>query len=161
MPNLFDQAEVPELNSCLFLDQDILWLDVSVEEAVAVDVVQSSGYLLDYVSDFLMTEWVVIEFAHLHHSVKVHVEQLEQHVQMVFVAQHLDASYDVGMLQADHCLDLCIAHGLLPRSKFALEGFESVGVLGLLVLHLVHHSETAFAKGFEHFESVDQNRPCR
>ena len=33
---------------------------------MAVDVVQSSGYLLDYVSDFLMTEWVVIEFAHLH-----------------------------------------------------------------------------------------------
>ena len=45
-----------------------------MEEAMAVDVVQRSGYLLDNVPDLLMTERVVIQFSHLHHSVQVHVK---------------------------------------------------------------------------------------
>ena len=117
--------------------------------------------MLDYVPNLLVAERVIVQFAHLHHPVKVHVEQLEEHVQVVLVAQDFYASYDVGMLQANHCLYLCVAHGLLPRGEFALEGLQGVSVLGLLVLHLVDHPETALAQCFQHFEPVYQNRPSR
>ena len=40
MANLFNKAKVAQLDSGLFLDKHILGLDVSMEEAVAVDVVQ-------------------------------------------------------------------------------------------------------------------------
>ena len=39
VPDFFDEAEVSKFDSCLFLDQHILGLDISVEKAVAMDVI--------------------------------------------------------------------------------------------------------------------------
>ena len=39
MPDFFDEAEVSKFDSCLFLDQHIFGLDISVEKAVAMDVI--------------------------------------------------------------------------------------------------------------------------
>ena len=39
-----------------------------------VDVLQGVSYLRDDVSDLFVRKWVVIELAHLHHAVEVHVE---------------------------------------------------------------------------------------
>ena len=69
-----------------------------MEEPMTMDVVKCSGYLLDYVPNFFMTEGIIVQFAHLHHSIKVHIEKLKKHVEMILMAQNFDASYDIGML---------------------------------------------------------------
>lgn len=60
-----------------------------MEKPVVVDVVQCRGYLLDDVSDLFVRERVVVQLAHLHHPIEVHVEQLKHHVQSVVVPNHL------------------------------------------------------------------------
>ena len=85
-----------------------------MEESMTVDVVKSCGYLLDYVSDLLVTKRIVVQFAHLHHSIKVHIKKFKKHIEMILVAQNLDASYDIGMLEANHCLYFSVAHRLFP-----------------------------------------------
>ena len=69
-----------------------------MEEPMTVNVVKSSGYLLDNVSYLFVTERIIVQFAHLHHSIEVHIKKFEKHVKMILVAQNLDASYDIGML---------------------------------------------------------------
>ena len=69
MTYFFDEAEITQFNSCLFLDKHILRFNVSMEKAMTMDIVQRGCYLLNYVPDLFMGEWIVIEFAHLHHSV--------------------------------------------------------------------------------------------
>ena len=98
MSYFFNEPKVSKFNSRLFLDQDILWLDISMEEPMTMNVVESSGYLLDYVSDLFVTKWIIVQFAHLHHSVKVHIKKFKKHVEMILVAQNFDASYDIGVL---------------------------------------------------------------
>lgn len=41
MPDLLNKAEVTDLYSCLFLNENVFGLDVSMKEAVSVYVVQS------------------------------------------------------------------------------------------------------------------------
>ena len=85
-----------------------------MEESVTMDIVKCCGYLLYYVPDLFMTERIIIEFSHLHHSVQVHVKELEKHIEMILMTQHFNASYDIRMLKANHGLNLSVAHGLLP-----------------------------------------------
>ena len=73
MTYLFNQAEIAKFNGSLFLNEHVLWFNVSMEEAMAVDVVKGRSDLVDYVPDLLMGERVVVELAHLHHLVQVHV----------------------------------------------------------------------------------------
>ena len=128
-----------------------------MEEPVTVDVVKSSGYLLDYVPNLFVTKRVIVQFAHLHHSVEVHIKKLEKHVEMILVAQDLDASYDIRMLQANHCLYFSVAHRLFPRCELTLESLKSICVLRLFVLNLIHDSKAPLAKSLEDFEAVDEN----
>jgi len=73
MPNLFDQTEITQLDRCLILYQYILWLNVSMEKTVLMYVVQAERYLSDNVSNLFVRKRILIEFAHLHHSVQIHV----------------------------------------------------------------------------------------
>ena len=145
MPDLLDQPEVAELDRCLALDEHVLRFNVSMEEAVVVDVVESLRDLLDDVADLLVREGVVVELPHLHHAVEVHVEQLEDHVQRVVVPEHLDASYDICMLEPDHCLDLGVSHRSLPTRELPLEGLQGVDLVRLLISYLVDDSEATLA----------------
>lgn len=72
--DLFNEAKITELHRGLFLDKDILRFNVSMEEAVTVDVVECRCDLIDDVPDLFMRERVIVKFSHLHHSVEVHVE---------------------------------------------------------------------------------------
>ncbi len=69
-----------------------------MEKAVAMDIVQGRGYLLNDVTNLLVAEGVIIEFSHLHHSVQVHVQQLEKHVKGVFVTDHFQAGDNILVL---------------------------------------------------------------
>ena len=85
-----------------------------MEEAVAVNIVQRGGYLLNNVPNLLVRKWIIVELAHLHHAIKVHIEQLKDHVERVLMPDHLQASHYVRVLQANHGLDLCVSHRGLP-----------------------------------------------
>ena len=69
-----------------------------MEETVAVNVVERRGYLLDYVPDLLVRKRVVIELAHLHHPIQVHIEQLEHHIKRVIMPDDLHACDNVLVL---------------------------------------------------------------
>ena len=98
MSNFFYEAEIAQLNSSLFLDEHVLWLNVPMEEAVAVDVVEGGGDLHYNVPDLLVRKRIVVQLPHLHHSVQVHVEQLEDHVQSIFMADDLEAGDNIRVL---------------------------------------------------------------
>jgi hypothetical protein len=72
--NLLNQAEVAQLDERLLLYQNVFWFDISVEESVAMNVVERRGNLHGDVTDLFVRKRVVVELAHLHHAVKVHVE---------------------------------------------------------------------------------------
>jgi hypothetical protein len=44
-----------------------------MEKAVIVDIVETSGNLLDYVPDLLVRERIVIQLTHLHHTIQIHI----------------------------------------------------------------------------------------
>lgn len=69
-----------------------------MEEAVAVDIVQRGGYLHNNVPDLLVRKWIIVELAHLHHAVQVHIEQLKDHIERVLMPNYLQASHYVGVL---------------------------------------------------------------
>ena len=80
---------------------------------------------------------------------------------MILVAQNFDASYDIGMLKANHCLYFSVAHCLFPRSEFTLESLKSICILRLFVLNLIHNSKAPFSESLEDFETVDENCASR
>lgn len=157
---LFDKAEIAEFNSRLFIDEHIFRFNVSMEETVIVDVVEGGGDLLDDVSDLLVGKRVVVELAHLHHAVQIHVQQFKQHVECVLMADHFLTSYNVRVLQPNHRFHFRVAHGDLPRRELAFEGLQCVDLLRRLVSHLVHDSEATLAQSFQNSESFDQQRSC-
>jgi hypothetical protein len=73
MTDFLNQTEVSKLNGRLLPNKNIFWFNISMEEAMRMDVLERSSDLEDYVSDLLVREGVVVKFAHLHHPVKVHV----------------------------------------------------------------------------------------
>ena len=148
MSDFFDQSKITQLYRSLFLDEHILWFNVSMEEAMAVDVVEGWCDLLYDMPDLLVRKWVIVQFAHLHHSVEVHIEQFKHHVESVLVANHLNASDYIWMLKANHGFDFGVSHCRLPRCELAFEGLQSVDLFGFFVSHLVNHAKTAFTEGF-------------
>ena len=52
--DLLHETEIAKFNSCLLLDEHVFRFNVSMEETVAVDIVQRVSYLLDNVSDLLV-----------------------------------------------------------------------------------------------------------
>ena len=98
MADLFDKTKVAQLYRRLLLDKNILRFNVSMEEAVAVDIVECRGDLVYNVTNFFMREGVIVQFAHLHHAVQVHVKQLEHHVKRVFVPDNFQTLHDVRVL---------------------------------------------------------------
>ena len=114
-----------------------------MKEAVAVDIVKSARYLVYDMSDLLVREGVIVELAHLHHSVQVHVQQLEHHVERVFVANDFEASDDIGMLEADHGFDFSVSHGSFPRRELPLESLQSIYRFGLFIGYLVNDTEAS------------------
>ena len=153
MADLFDKTEVAQLYRRLLLDKNILRFNVSMEEAVAVDVVERGGDLMDDVSDLLVRERIVVQFAHLHHAVQIHVEQLEHHIERVLVTYHFKALNYIRMLQPDHGLNLGVSHRRLPGRELALKGLQRVYFLSLLVGDLIDDTEAALAERFQHPES--------
>ena len=69
-----------------------------MEEAVAVDIVQRGGYLHNNVPYLLVRKRIIVELAHLHHAVQVHIEQLKHHIERVLMPNYLQASHYVGVL---------------------------------------------------------------
>ena len=119
-----------------------------MEEAMTVNVIERGSYLLYDVPDLFVWKWVIVEFAHLHHSVEVHVEEFEHHVESVLVANHLNASDYIWMLKANHGFDFGVSHCRLPWCELAFEGLQSVDLFGFFVSHLVNHAKTALTKSF-------------
>lgn len=98
MSYFFHQSKITKLYCCLVLDEHVLWLNISVEEAVLVNILERVGNLLYYMPDLFMREGIIIEFTHLHHAVKVHIQDFEQHVQAILMSNNFLTGYDVGML---------------------------------------------------------------
>ena len=155
VPDFLNKTKVTKLNGRLVLHENILWLHVSVEETMLVDVVEGDGNLFDYVTDFLVRERIVIELSHLHHPVEVHVQQLENDHQHLLVQEYLVATHDVCVLQPNHSFHFCIAHGRFPGRKLALEGLERHRSLCDVVANLVDDTEGALAENFENLEAID------
>jgi len=78
---------------------------------------------MDNVANLLVRERVVIQFAHLHHTVEVHVEQLEHHVECVLMSDYLLATDNIRVLEPNHGLYFGVAHCRFPRCKASLESF--------------------------------------
>jgi len=157
MPNLLYQAEISELDRCLVLYKHILRLNITMEESVLMDVVQRDGNLFYNVSYLFVREGIVVQFAHLHHAVQVHIEKLKDDHEHRIVEENLGAADNVDVLQADHCFDFCVAHCGLPRWKFALEGLQGKDLISYVVTDLVDHAEGALAEDFQYFEAVNEN----
>ena len=145
MADLLDEAEIAQLYSRLLLDKNVLRFNVSMEEAMTVYIIQSRRDLVDYMSDLFMGERVVVELTHLHHAIEVHVKQLENHVERIFVPDYLKAGYDICVFQSNHRLDFGVTHGGLPRCEISFEGLQRVDLVGLFVGHLVDNSEAALS----------------
>ena len=77
MPNFFHEPKISQLNRSLLLNEHVLRLNVSMEKAMIVDIIESAGYLVDNVTYLFVRERIIVQVAHLHHSVQVHIEQLE------------------------------------------------------------------------------------
>jgi len=60
MTDFFDKTKVAQLNGCLFLDQHIFWLHVSMEKTVPMNVVKGGSDLRYDVPNFLMGEGVIV-----------------------------------------------------------------------------------------------------
>lgn len=54
MPDFLDEAEVSQFHCCLLIDEHIFGLNVSVKEAVTVDIIERRCYLMDNVPDFFV-----------------------------------------------------------------------------------------------------------
>ena len=145
MADLLDEAEIAQLYSRLILDKNVFRFNVSMEEAMTVYIIQSRRDLMDYMPNLFMGERVVVEFTHLHHAIEVHVKQLENHVERIFVPDYLKAGYDICVFQSDHRLDFGVTHGGLPRCEFSFEGLQRVDLVGLFVGHLIDNSEAALS----------------
>ena len=112
---------------------------------MAVNIVERRGNLIDDVSDLLMREGVIVQLAHLHHAVQIHIKKFKNHVQGVLMTNHFHTSYYIWMLQANHRFDLGVSHGRFPRGKLALKSLQGVDLFGFLVCNLVNNSKAAFA----------------
>ena len=60
MTNLFDKSKIAQFDGRLFLDEHVLRFNVSMEEPMAVDIIQRRSYLLNDVSDLLVRKRVII-----------------------------------------------------------------------------------------------------
>ena len=73
MSYFFYQTKISKLNGRLFPNENVFWFNISMEEAMWVNVFQWGSYLEDDVSYFFMRKGVIVKFAHLHHPVEIHV----------------------------------------------------------------------------------------
>ena len=108
--DFFDESKVADLDGGLVLHEYVLGLNVSMEEAMLVNVVKAQRNLSDNVSDLFVGKGVVVQFAHLHHSVEVHVQQFKDDHQHCVVEEHLAATDYVDVLQADHGFYFSVTH---------------------------------------------------
>jgi len=60
MSYLFYKSKIAQLNRSLSLDEYVFRFDISMEKSMIVNIVKSTGYLLNYVADFFMGEWVIV-----------------------------------------------------------------------------------------------------
>lgn len=125
-----------------------------MEEAMAVNVVESTRDLVNDVSDLLMREWIIVKLSHLHHPVQIHVKQLKHHIKGVFMPNDLDTGYNIWVLQTNHCFDLSVSHSGLPRCKLSLESLQGVDLFGFLVCNLINDSKATFAECFQDSKSI-------
>ena len=101
-------------------------------------------------SDLFVAEGVVVQFAHLHHPVQVHVEELEHHVKSVVMPDHLQARDYVLVLQPNHGFNFGVTHSGLPGSELSLERLQCVYLLSLFVSHLINDSEATLSQRLQH-----------
>jgi hypothetical protein len=106
-----------------------------------MNIVKSNCDLLYNMPDLLVRKWIVIELAHLHHSVEIHIQQLEHHIQHVVKPQNFAARHDVLMFKTNHGFDLGVPHCRLPRRKLLFECLYCVLSLVLRVKYLIDHSK--------------------
>ncbi len=124
-----------------------------MEEAMAVNVVESTGELINDVSDLLVREGIIVKLSHLHHSIQIHVKQLKHHIQSVFMPNDLNTGYNIWVLQTNHSFHLGVSHSGFPRCKLSLESLQGVYLLGFLVCNLINDSKATFAECFEDSKS--------
>ena len=102
-----------------------------------------------------MRKRVIVELAHLHHPVQVHVEELEHHVKSVVMPDHLQARDYVLVLQPNHGFNFGVTHSGLPGSELSLEGLQRVDLLAIFVSYLIDNSEATFAQRLKHPEPLN------
>lgn len=145
--HLASEAEIYELY-CAFglVEHDVLRLDVSVNNALAVHVVQRAQQLVHYFRAVLLVEIFLVVgtlFDQLTTRAQFHAE-----VDEAFILVRLEVVNDVGVVHLLNSLDLLMdVINLLFRQFALVDGLDrQLKVFILLVLSAVNHTEGTFSK---------------
>ena len=147
----FGQSEVCELQIALLIKQDILWLQVSVDDAVRVQVLQSQDDLSCIEARSILRKANLI--AQMEEELAA-IEEIRDEVQTLARLEGVVQLHDEGMgdLLHDVTLDLRVVHLVSPDDEVFLERLDSVDLPGVFLLCEVHLAKRAASDHLDKLE---------
>mmetsp|Transcript_5011 Transcript_5011/g.8544 ORF Transcript_5011/g.8544 Transcript_5011/m.8544 type:complete len:261 (-) Transcript_5011:25-807(-) len=137
------QAEVSQLEHSLPVDEQVLGLEVSVQHLVLVALGDSIKQLVKEGLDLVFHEGSLGLVKEL---LEVLVEELEDECELLISVQHINQSYDVGvleLLEESNLPDGSTGNTLVLRLES--DGLESVDLSGVHVPRLMNHSVSSLS----------------
>lgn len=132
--------------AALLLEQDVLWLEVTVNDSVPVQGLQALQDGVCKFSDQRQAE--ALELVALDELVQVHAQQLKGHADVVAegeVFQHVhDVHGAVAVLLAQVLQDANLLLCLPVETFLVAHHFQGQVLLQLVVVHLSHLAKTTF-----------------
>lgn len=142
---LSGESEISQLYFHFVVEEEVAQFEISVDDAVAMKVLQSVDDLQSVALHFQFVETFSPSEKFVHRLV---LTQLQQHVDILCVLEEVLEEDDVGVL--DGAVDLDLAHELLLGSGLRKAGFDydlaRTEDVRFLVHHFVATSETSLAQ---------------
>jgi hypothetical protein len=130
------QTEIAQFSLAIFIDEDVGWLDVAVNESGRVEVVERFGHLVENVLAMSLCQNIL---ANESVQINVHVLEYQVNIAVVLGADDLLQFYDVGVaeLHEEHNLSVGALGigGVIEGVEVLL---ESLDLFALLVDDLPH-----------------------
>mmetsp|Transcript_2774 Transcript_2774/g.9782 ORF Transcript_2774/g.9782 Transcript_2774/m.9782 type:complete len:392 (-) Transcript_2774:343-1518(-) len=152
------EAEVAELERVVGVDQQVLWLDVSMHDVVPVAPFDGAAQLEDVPPHKLGHEPVLVLLQHLQ---QVLLDVLEDEVQLAFPPERFLQTHDVGLPQ--HAQDLHLAQRRLAHDLVVLRLLELLDredLARLLVAALEHDAVRPLPHDAHHLILVHGDSPA-
>lgn len=147
------KTEISQLQSALAVNQQVLWLQISVQDFVLVALGRSVEQLVQEGLDIAFRQWALVVIQQL---LQILVQELKHQRQLLVCVQNIHEAHDVGVLQ------------LLQQGNFSngstwntlvlglkSDGFEGVDLSGFGVSGLVDHTIGTFSDLLELLVFVD------